>query len=44
MPYVFLIYNALTPPEPLTFVSSDGQLLKVIQSQGFIVENPENHP
>jgi predicted nucleic acid-binding protein len=38
------VANALTPPEPLTFVSSDGQLLNVVQSQGFYVENPENHP
>ncbi len=37
------VANALTPPEVLTFVSADAQLLNVAQSQGFTVENPENH-
>ena len=38
------VANALTPPESLTFVSADVQLLNVAQSQNYTIENPENHP
>lgn len=33
-----------TPSQPFIFVSSDAQLLRVAQAQGFTVENPENYP
>lgn len=36
--------RSLTPPVPFLFVSSDGQLLRVAQSIGLTVENPEDHP
>ncbi len=36
--------NRLIPPEPFVFVSSDAQLLRVAQAQGFVTENPEDHP
>jgi predicted nucleic acid-binding protein len=32
------------PHDIVTFVSSDQQLLKVAQAQGFAIENPEDHP
>jgi predicted nucleic acid-binding protein len=32
------------PPEPFTFISSDVQFLRVMQHQGYTVENPEDHP
>ncbi len=35
--------DSQNPPVPLTFVSSDLQLLNVAQTIGFSVENPENH-
>lgn len=36
--------NTSIPPEPFVFVSSDVQLLRVAQAQGFVTENPEDHP
>jgi predicted nucleic acid-binding protein len=36
--------NRLVPPEPFVFLSSDVQLLKVAQAQGFVTENPEAYP
>jgi predicted nucleic acid-binding protein len=36
--------NSLNPPEALTFVSSDVQLLRVAQARGFVTDNPENYP
>lgn len=36
--------QSLTPPVTLVFVSSDAQLLRVAQAQGFTTENPEAHP
>lgn len=36
--------NNQSPPEPFTFISSDKQLLQVAQSQGFVIENPEDYP
>jgi predicted nucleic acid-binding protein len=36
--------NSLNPPEALTFVSSDVQLLRVAQARGFVTDNPDNHP
>jgi hypothetical protein len=35
--------RALTPAPPFVFVSSDAQLLRVAQAQGFVTENPEDH-
>ncbi len=32
------------PPAAFTFLSSDQQLLKVAQTQGFLIENPEDYP
>lgn len=36
--------NTEVPPAPFVFVSSDVQLLRAAQAQGFIIENPENYP
>lgn len=32
------------PPLSFTFVTSDAQLLRVAQAQGFLTENPEDYP
>jgi predicted nucleic acid-binding protein len=37
------INNFASPPN-FTFVSSDAQLLRAAQAQGFVTENPENYP
>jgi predicted nucleic acid-binding protein len=36
--------NSLNVQPAFTFVSADAQLLRVAQSLGLTVENPENHP
>lgn len=36
--------SASTPPQPLIFISADAQLLRVAQTLGFAIENPEDYP
>jgi predicted nucleic acid-binding protein len=38
------IAKAAVPPDPFIFVSSDVQFLRIMQHQGYTVENPEDHP
>jgi predicted nucleic acid-binding protein len=36
--------SAVTPADSVVFVSSDAQLLRIMQHLGFSTENPEDHP